>query len=98
MTVSKSLSALAAAGLIDRRKRAGTFVARPRVHSMILDVPDLAAQIRGRGQRYDYVRLERRIRPPEAGNADEAPLAGEGLLIQLELGMASGRERVGQSG
>src|SRR3546814_6691200 len=84
MTVSKSLSALAAAGLIDRRKRAGTFVARPRVHSMILDVPDLAAQIRGRGQRYDYVRLERRIRPPEAGNADEAQLAGAGLLIQLD--------------
>src|SRR3546814_13853479 len=51
---------------------------------MILDVPDLAAQIRGRGQRYDYVRLERRIRPPEAGNADEAQLAGEGLLIQLD--------------
>src|SRR3546814_11750348 len=51
---------------------------------MILDGPDLAAQIRGRGQRDDYVRLERRIRPPEAGNADEAQLAGEGLLIQLD--------------
>ncbi|MBB5705979.1 histidine utilization repressor [Sphingopyxis panaciterrulae] len=84
MTVSKALSALAAAGLIDRRKRAGTFVARPRVHSMILDVPDLAAQIRERGQHYAYVPLERRIRDPETGNAAETQLAGAGRLIQLD--------------
>src|SRR3546814_14851453 len=77
MTVSKSLSALAAAGLIDRRKRAGTFVARPRVHSMILDVPDLAAPLRGRVQRYDYCPLVRPTPPPDAGNTDEAPLSGQ---------------------
>jgi len=84
MTVSKALSALAAAGLIDRRKRAGTFVARPRVHSMILDVPDLAAQIRDRGQHYAYLPLERRIRDADAGNAAETQLAGTGRLIQLD--------------
>ncbi|PMZ18025.1 GntR family transcriptional regulator, partial [Pseudomonas sp. FW306-02-F08-AA] len=54
MTVNKALSALLAAGLIDRRKRAGTFVARPRMHSMVLDVPDLPSQIRERGQTYAY--------------------------------------------
>ena len=45
MTVSKALSALAGAGLIDRRKGAGSFVARPRARSLVLDVPDLAAEI-----------------------------------------------------
>ncbi len=91
MTVSKALSALTAAGLIDRRKRAGTFVARPRVHSMILDVPDLAAQIRERGQHYAYLPLARRIRDAEAGNAAEAQLAGTGRLIQLDgLHLADG--------
>lgn len=59
MTVSKALSGLAAAGLIERRKRAGTFVARPRVHSMVLEVPDLAALVAARGQRYRF-RLDRR--------------------------------------
>lgn len=54
MTVNKALGALSAAGLIVRRKRAGTFVARPRVHSMVLDIPDLAEQIRGRGQTYQF--------------------------------------------
>ena len=45
MTVSKALSALASVGLIDRRKRAGSFVARPKVHSMVLDIPDLEQEI-----------------------------------------------------
>src|SRR3546814_18957801 len=51
---------------------------------MILDVPDLAAQIRERGQHYAYVPLERRIRDPETGNAAETQLAGAGRLIQLD--------------
>jgi len=67
MTVSKALGALAHAGLIERRKRAGTFVARPRVHSMVLDVPDLAAQVRARGDCYRFELLERRL--VEAGRS-----------------------------
>ncbi len=84
MTVNKALSSLAAAGLIDRRKRAGTFVARPRVHSMVLDVPDLAAEVRERGQDYAYRSLVRHLRDPDAGNDDERRLAGAGALMQLD--------------
>ncbi|WP_353230847.1 UTRA domain-containing protein [Novosphingobium sp.] len=54
MTVNKALSALAAAGMVERRKRAGSFVARPRTQSMVLDVPDLAAEIASRGQDYRW--------------------------------------------
>ncbi|MBO9527868.1 MAG: GntR family transcriptional regulator, partial [Sphingobium yanoikuyae] len=32
MTVNKALSALAAAGLISRQRRRGSFVTRPRIH------------------------------------------------------------------
>lgn len=60
MTVHKALSALAATGLIERRKRAGSFVSRPRVHSMVLDIPDLAEEIAARGQEPRY-RLVRRM-------------------------------------
>jgi len=84
MTVSRALSALAAAGLIDRRKRAGTFVARPRVHSMVLDVPDLAAQIRARGETYAFRLLRARARPPHAGQAHERWVAGAGPLLALD--------------
>ncbi len=54
MTVNKALTALATAGLVDRRKKAGTFVARPRVHAMAMDIPDIGAQVAERGQAYRF--------------------------------------------
>jgi GntR family transcriptional regulator, histidine utilization repressor len=54
MTVNKVLSALATAGLLERRRRAGSFVARPRVQSAILQIPDLKAEVEKRGERYGY--------------------------------------------
>lgn len=82
MTVSKALSALAAAGLIERRKRAGSFVARPKVHAMVLDVPDLGAEVTERGQSYAYRLLGRRVRAPRG--EEERLLAGPGMLLQLD--------------
>jgi GntR family histidine utilization transcriptional repressor len=91
MTVNKALSALLSAGLIDRRKRAGTFVARPRMHSMVLDVPDLPSQIRERGQAYAYAPIGHRLRPPAADVDEEVLLAGDGDLFELEgLHLADG--------
>src|SRR3546814_16278716 len=49
-TVSKALGALARAGIIDRRKRAGSFVAHPPIHAAVLDVPDLRAVLEARGE------------------------------------------------
>ena len=63
MTVNKALSALVVSGLIERRKRAGSFVSRPRVHSMVLDIPDLAEEIAARGQLHRYRLVRRKVRP-----------------------------------
>lgn len=60
-TVSKALGELAAAGLVERRRKAGTFVAPPPVHSAVMTVPDLAELIAARGERYDWVLTSRRI-------------------------------------
>ena len=81
MTVNKALSALAASGLIDRRKKAGSFVARPRVHSMVLDVPDLGLQIRERGQSYRYELHRRAVRAP---STDYERDVGPGRVLELE--------------
>jgi GntR family histidine utilization transcriptional repressor len=62
MTVNKVLSALASAGLLERRRRAGSFVARPKVHSAVLQIPDLRAEVENRGQRYGYTLLGRQKR------------------------------------
>ncbi|EJU09399.1 histidine utilization repressor [Sphingomonas sp. LH128] len=83
MTVNKALSALVAAGLIDRRKRAGTFVARPKVHSMVLDVPDIAAQVRERGQDYAFQPIRRRVRAA-GDDEEEVLLAGGGELVHID--------------
>ncbi len=84
MTVNKALSALAAAGLIDRRKRAGSFVARPKVHSMVLDIPDLEQEVAQRRQQYRFERLAREIRQADLNQADEVQLAGRGDLLVVE--------------
>lgn len=84
MTVSKALSSLAAAGLIDRRKRAGSFVARPKVHSMVLDVPDLEQEVTQRGQRYRFELAKRIVKRPDIGHDEEIQLAGSGDLLLIE--------------
>lgn len=92
MTVNKAMSQLAQAGLIDRRRRAGSFVARPRVHSTVLDIPDIQAQILARGETYRFDLLDQRRRKARAGDAEEAALAAGGALLALRgLHVAAGR-------
>ena len=79
MTVNKAMSALADEGLIVRRRRAGSFVARPRVHSTVLDIPDIQAEIVARGEAYRFDLLDRRRRE---ARAEEAALAGDLLALR----------------
>jgi GntR family histidine utilization transcriptional repressor len=83
MTVNKAMSALAEEGLIVRRRRAGSFVARPRVHSTVLDIPDIQAEIVTRGETYRFDLLELKRRKAKAGDADEVALAAGGELLVL---------------
>ena len=96
-TVSKALTTLARSGLIERRRKAGSFVAHPQVHSAVLEVPDLAEIIAARGEAYRWA-LTRRV--GDAGGDREivapallvegvhfgggAPFALERRLISLE--------------
>jgi GntR family histidine utilization transcriptional repressor len=52
MTVNRALSALAAAGFVERRRRAGTFVARPRQQMAAIAIPDIEAQVVAAGVGY----------------------------------------------
>jgi GntR family histidine utilization transcriptional repressor len=72
MTVNKVLSALAAAGLVERRRRAGSFVSQPKVHSAVLQIPDLKAEVESRGEQYGYALLDRQKRG--ANRLDKARL------------------------
>ena len=64
MTVNKAMASLAASGLVTRNRRAGTIVARPKVHSAVLTIPDIRADIEARGAVYGYRPLLDEVRPP----------------------------------
>lgn len=79
-TVSKALGALSRAGLIERRRKAGSFVAHPHVQSAVLDVPDIGQVIAARGDVYRFALLKRRVRASAPGN----PLGAARALLMLE--------------
>ena len=84
MTVNKAITELASQGLVVRRRRAGSFVAQPPIHSAILDIPDIQAEILQRGQAYTYKLLNHTMRKPAPGKLEELELAGEGNLLALQ--------------
>lgn len=57
MTVNKALSQLAKAGLIERRRRSGSFVRRPRSQAAILEIHDIRIEVEALGLPYRYERL-----------------------------------------
>lgn len=83
MTVNRAMTSLVEAGLIKRRRRSGSIVAEPKVHSAILDIPDIKADIEERGKIYAMRTLASRRRLPGAGNERELLLAGRGDLLDI---------------
>lgn len=91
MTVSKAVASLAQAGLVERRKRAGSFVARPPMRAGVLEIPDIAAVIAARGEAYRFERLSRRVRAAHGEDADEAGFESADLVLAVNgLHFASG--------
>lgn len=91
MTVSKVLSALAESGLIERRRRAGSFVRRPGGLSAVLQIPDIKIEVAGRGAHYGYERLtERRRRATKEDRALIPVAAGTELLALTCRHLADG--------
>jgi GntR family histidine utilization transcriptional repressor len=54
MTVNKALSALAQEGLIIRRRKAGSFVAEPRVEQAVMEIQDFAMEAARLGLPYRH--------------------------------------------
>jgi GntR family histidine utilization transcriptional repressor len=82
-TVNKAVSALAAAGLIDRRRRAGSFVAQPRIQSVVVEIPDIQAETARQGGQYAFRLLTRRRRLANGRRPEERVLARGGELLAL---------------
>lgn len=83
MTVSKVLAALVESGLIERRRRAGSFVRRPQNQSAVLEIPDIKADVLGREQRYGYALLSAERRKPTGAERAAYTLNGSGEVLAL---------------
>jgi len=81
MTVNKALSALAARGLITRRRRAGSVVAQPPAETALLEIEDFSARAARAGGTYAHRVLARRTAPATAAEGERLGIArGEPLL------------------
>ena len=89
-TVNRALQALAEAGWLDRRRKAGTRVAAHPVRKAVLSIPILRAEIEGMGRRYGYRLIRREIRDTvlevaALHLADGMPFAHEDRRVNLEV-------------
>ncbi|MEO0823401.1 MAG: GntR family transcriptional regulator [Pseudomonadota bacterium] len=91
-TVNRALRDLAAAGLLDRRRRAGTRVAREPVRRATVEIPILRREVEATGARYRHAVLARRETPAPAPIAARLGLeAGTALLALETLHLADNR-------
>ena len=83
MTVNKVLTQLAQAGIIERRRKFGSFVSRPHSQSAVLSIPDIKTEVDALGMPYSFEILERHKR--RATREDRALLNSDEALPVLEL-------------
>lgn len=72
MTVNKAMSELVKKGLIERRRKSGSYVRQPEVLSAVMEIHQLEREVRALGLAYDFRLLERTVRM--AGAADRKRL------------------------
>ena len=92
MTVSKALTQLANAGLIERRRKAGSFVSQPHSRSAVLEIQDIEAEVLALGLPYCFDLIECRKRKARRGDTLQIdPVAAISLLDLTCLHMAGRR-------
>lgn len=91
-TVNRALRELAEAGLLERRRKAGTRVAAFPTRRAKLHIPLIREEISNRGAQYDYRLLSRQKGPAPLALAARFALPAKSLLIHVEaLHLADGR-------
>ena len=91
-TTNRALRELAAAGILDRKRRAGTRVSLHPVRRATLSIPVTRLEIEGRGAAYRHTLLTRRRRPPPAALAARLDLPGDADMLHVRtLHLADGR-------
>lgn len=83
MTVNKVLTQLAAAGLIERRRRAGSFVRRPHSQSAVLEIAEIQAEVEALGLPHRFVVDLRKRRRATKADRDLIGLVGSASVLEV---------------
>jgi GntR family histidine utilization transcriptional repressor len=92
MTVSKVLTKLAGAGLIERRRKAGTFVRRPQSQAAVLEIHDIRAEVLALGQPYRFELIERKGRRANRGDREFLGTEASGRVLDVSGRHFAGRK------
>jgi GntR family histidine utilization transcriptional repressor len=91
MTVNKALSQLAKAGLIERRRRSGSFVRQPKSQAAVLEIHDIRVEVEALGLLYRYERVARHKRRSDAEDRALLELSAAGPVLALECRHFAGK-------
>ncbi len=83
MTVNKVMTQLAKAGLIERRRRAGSFVTRPHSQSAVLAIQTPKAEVQALGLPYRHELVRRSRRKSSSADRQKLGLAAPGPVLAL---------------
>jgi GntR family histidine utilization transcriptional repressor len=92
MTVNKALSQLAKNGLIERRRRSGSFVTRPRSQAAILEIHDIKQEVQALGRPYRYELIARTIRRATASDRQRFDVAAGADVVELSCRHFAGKK------
>lgn len=83
MTVNKALNELARKGLIERRRKAGSYVSVPHSQSAVLEIRDIRAEVEALGLLYRYQLLSRGIETAAASSVNQLELSSDQRVLKL---------------
>lgn len=93
MTVNKVMGQLAKAGLIERRKKSGSFVRQPQIQSAVLQIHDIGAEVESLGLEYRFKILECARRSAKSEDRERLDVSvGTALLEIVCIHFAGARE------
>ncbi len=83
MTVNKVMSELVKRGLIERRRKSGSFVTQPKAQSAVLEIHDIKLEVQSLGLPYRYRMVSRHDRQAQAADRKALELKGPGRVTEL---------------
>lgn len=83
MTVNKVMTQLAKAGLIERHRRAGSFVKMPHAQSAALELHDIETEVKSLGAPYGYALVSRELRASSAEDKTVMELETDTQIVDL---------------